>query len=368
MSAYVLTFLLCLFFSPNLFAQIDLGLDVDVASSVDEVEDEQPVNSDDKKSFFSKAFDFLGSEGGMQSSKGFLTLEELKASAEQGDIEAILDLGYRHLYGVNGVKIDYKQAFYYYNLASEKNNPVALNNMGSLYFNGIGVEADYDKAIDYFKKAIKQGSSDAALNLAVIYLGSNTKHKKQEDLEYSFDLLNQAAKSSNIYAQYLLGYAHYIGFIVDQNYQKAFSYIKKAADNQYDEAQFMLAHFYIEGKGVTRNYTNAVIYLKQASNQGHKDAIIKLADIYSEGVIYTRNIKEAHILYNIASVIGSKYAEQRRDELEKKLKIEDLLEVQLNAEKMKLTPSSQTTFARKTFGNSLKAYIDMNIKNNKIMN
>ena len=43
------------------------------------------------------------------------------------------------------------------------------------------------------------------------------------------------------------------------------------------------------------------------------------------------------------------------------LKIEDLLVVQANAENYKAEPSQNTAFIRQTFGESMKAYIDMNI-------
>lgn len=44
----------------------------------------------------------------------------MKQKAAAGDIEAQLDLGYMYLYGVNGVKADYKQALAYYEQAAEK--------------------------------------------------------------------------------------------------------------------------------------------------------------------------------------------------------------------------------------------------------
>ena len=361
MSILRLSAFFCLFFIPNLFAQIDLGIDTPVG----EEETFQIENkNDNSKSFLDTALDFISSNKTTVVPKKNISLDELKEKAEKGDVEAQLDIGYKHLYGIDGVNIDYKQAFHYYEQAAKSNNPVALNNLGSLYFNGIGTNVDYDKAIYYFREASKFGSSDASLNLVIIYLGSDSKYKTTEDWQYIYDLLKKS-KDTNIYAKYLLGYAYYVGFLVDTDYQKAFSYIKSVANEQYDEAQYLLANLYIEGKGTTRNYSNAVKYLKMSALQGYKKAIIKLADIYSEGKIYTQDIKEAHVLYNVATTFGSNYAEQKRDELEKILKIEDLLNIQADAENFKLVPSEKTSFVRKTFGQSLKEYIDMNIDNVK---
>lgn len=293
----------------------------------------------------------VSSEGG---------LDELKAKAEAGDVEAQLNLGYIYLYGIDGVNIDYKQALAYYEAAARQNSPVAYNNLGSLYFSGIGTDVDYSKAIHFFDEAAKLGSKDAAVNLAVIYLNSQQQINTDENLDKALALLQQASSDNNI-AKYLLGYAYSKGFLVPQNMRKAFQLIKAAADAKYDEAQYVLADFYIKGQGVTKNYTRAVEYLQQAADQGNLLAMMKLADILAEGKIYKKDIKKAHIFYNIASVMGDKEAPQKRDALEGNMDIEDLLAIQAQAEDFKPHPSEQTVFIRKTFGESLKTYIDSNI-------
>lgn len=288
-----------------------------------------------------------------------LTLEELRQIALNGDTEAQLDLGYMYLYGVKGVKVDYAQALYFYQLAAEKKSAVALNNLGSLYFNGLGTEVDYKKAMKYFEQAAHLGSNDAAVNLAIIYLGADSKNKTKQDFDKVFYLLNQAQKTNNS-AKFLLGYAYYTGFFVERDYGKAFKLIKAAADAKYDEAQLVLADFYIDGLGTPKNYNRAVQYLNEAAQQGNPEALIRLADIYADGELYTKDIKTAYMLYNIASVLGMEEAADKRDELEKNLSINVLLQVQTDAENYKFKPSDLTAFIRKTFGNSLRVYIDSN--------
>ena len=369
MSKLKLSAFFCLLFISNLHAQIDLGFDATVASYNEENSETNGNNAKDttsENSFWDKTFSFISNETN-SNPKNNISIEELKKRADSGDVDAQLEIGYKHLYGVDGVNIDYKQAFYYYEQATRTNNPVALNNLGSLYFNGIGTNVDYDNAIHYFKEAAKYGSSDAALNLVVIILSSDKAFKSKSDWQYVYNLLKQA-KDTNIYAKYLLGYSHYVGFLVNKDYKKAFSYIKEVADKQYDEAQLVLSSLYIEGKGTTRNYNNAVKYLKQSSSQGNKEAIIKLADIYADGSIFKQDIKQAHILYNVATVFGSDYAEKKRDELESVLKIDDLLSIQASAENFKFSPSQPTNFVKKTFGDSLKIYIDKNIDATKSVN
>lgn len=288
-----------------------------------------------------------------------LTLEELRQAALNGDTEAQLDLGYMYLYGVKGVKVDYTQALYFYQLAAEKKSAVALNNLGSLYFNGLGTKVDYKKAMEYFEQAAHLGSNDAAVNLAIIYLGADSKNKSKQDFDKVFYLLNQAQKTNNS-AKFLLGYAYYTGFFVDRDYKKAFKLIKEAADAQYDEAQLVLTDFYLDGLGTPKNYNKAIQYLDEAAQQGNSEALIRLADIYATGTLYTKDIKKAYMLYNVASVLGIDEAAENRDKLEKSLKINDLLQVQADAENYKFKPSDLTAFIRKTFGESLRVYVDSN--------
>lgn len=293
------------------------------------------------------------------------SLEDLEKRAAENNIDAMLDLGYIYLYGTNGAITDYSKALYYYQKAAESKNAVALNNLGSLYFNGIGTPVDYTKAIALFDEAAKQGSDDAAVNLAIIYLGAGNKSKDGDNLGKALVLLKQVQKDNSI-AAYLLGYAHLRGFLVKQDDKEAFRLIKEAADDKYDEAQLVLANFYINGRGTPKSYRRAVQYLNAAAMQGNSAAIMQLADILAEGKIYTRDIKKAHIFYNIASVMDMKGAAEKRDALEKSLKIEDLLTVQAEAENYKEEPSEKTSFIRKTYGKSLKAYIDKNLKKKKL--
>ncbi|MBR2273538.1 MAG: sel1 repeat family protein [Alphaproteobacteria bacterium] len=283
-------------------------------------------------------------------------LDELKAKAANGDVDAQLNLGYIYLYGVDGTNIDYKQALSYYEAAAAQNSAVAYNNLGSLYYSGVGTGVDVSKALHFFEEAAKLGSDDAAVNLAIISLSAGPKNKTDDDYKKIFSLLQQAQK--NNIAKFLLGYAYAKGFVVPQDNKKAFQLIKIAADDQYDEAQAVLADFYIHGRGTAKNYNRAVQYLRMAADQGNSGAIMQLADILAEGKIYTKDIKQAHIFYNVASVMGAADAAEKRDALESNLKIEDLLAIQALAEDYKMVPSKQTLFVRQTFGDSLKAYID----------
>lgn len=280
-------------------------------------------------------------------------LERMTRTAEEGNVDACLTLGYMYLYGENGVERDEKKAFRYYSMAAAQEDKIAVNNLGSLYYSGIGTEKNVNKAVEMFDKAARLGNGEAAINLAFIYLTSSTNVSNQR----IFELLQQAADTGNITAQYMVGYSYYRGFAVQKNYKKAFDLIKQAAVS-FDEAQYELAQRYINAEGTPRNYGNAVKYLTQAAHQGHIQAMMDLGDILATGTSYQKNEYQAYIWYNIASVYGIEGAAEKRDALERILKIEEVLQAQAAAETFKEKPTEMTQYIRQTFGTNLASYID----------
>ncbi len=281
-------------------------------------------------------------------------LERMTRLAEESDVDACLTLGYMYLYGENGVERNEKKAFHYYSMAASQEDKIAVNNLGSLYYSGIGTERNINKAVEMFDKAARLGNGEAAINLAFIYLTATSGNVSNTRI---VELLQQATESGNITAQYMMGYAYYRGFVVAKDYRKAFELIKQAAVS-YDEAQYELAQRYINAEGTPRNYGNAVKYLSQAAHQGNIQAMTELGDILAAGVSYQKNEYQAYIWFNIASVYGAEGAAEKRDALEKILKIEELLQAQSAAETFREKPSEMTQYIRQTFGSDLGSYID----------
>ena len=284
---------------------------------------EEQTVEEDKKSKISEFFSFLNipffrtkdptkqKELSRQEDEPQENYEQrLARLAEVGDVDAALSLGYMYLFGTNGVKNDNEKAFKYYSLAAQKDDPVAINNLGSLYYSGIGTEKNIPEATRLFEKATQMGNDESAVNLAFIYLTQN------RELDASMRstivrLFNQAAEGDNITAQYMLGMIYYKGFAIAKNDIKAFNYIKKAA-REYDEAQYQLALMYMNAEGTTRNYKNCVETLIKAAKQGHIKSMILLGDIFSEGKNYPQNLNNAYIWYNIASVYSPEEAVSKR--------------------------------------------------------
>ncbi len=273
--------------------------------------------------------------------------------ADRGDVKAQLFLGYSYLYGENGLQVDYEKAFNYYGKAALQNDPAGLNNLGSLYYNGIGVKRNTAKSLVLFSKAADLGNSEAAVNAGFILIsGNGVKQDKEKAIQY----FENASSTDNPTAKFMTGYAYYTGKLRPQNYVKAAPLIKAAADAGIEEAQVVMADVYINGRGFPQNYNNGVKYLQEAVSQGNTEAMMKLADILYTGDKYNKDIEYAHVLYNLASVRGVREAPSKRQMVESKMKINDILQAQLRAENFKDKPSKLTQYIRQTFGADIRSF------------
>ena len=281
--------------------------------------------------------------------------QQMLKSADEGDLDAQLALGYLFLYGNETIEPDYAKAFHYYKLAAEQNNNIAINNLGSLYYSGIGTSADVGKAMDLFEKAYKLGNMEAAVNLAFLYMTDNPRAK---DSYKAILLFEDAANLNNPTAQFMLGYAYLHGFIKEKDYTKAFDLMQKSAIAKYDEAQYQTGLMYMDGKGTPQNYGKAVAFLDAAVAQGHVPSMMTLGTILAEGRKFPHNPYKAHILFNLASVHGADNAAEYRDKISHNMKIENVLQAQAQADAYRAAPSELTQYIRQTFGDNLTAYID----------
>lgn len=83
-----------------------------------------------------------------------------RKSAAQGYAPALNQLGYMQENKI-GLPRDYKRALYYYRLAAKKGNALAEYNLGAMYQSGLQVRRDYRQAFEWYRKAADQNLADA---------------------------------------------------------------------------------------------------------------------------------------------------------------------------------------------------------------
>ena len=330
----------------SLFEGTPAAKKAETASVVSDTKEEKSIFS-----FLNFKKDILSSA----SEQKLTLLEENIKQAEAGNVNAQLMLGYAYLYGTDGAQIDYDKSFTYYAQAAMQNDPVGLNNLGSLYYSGIGIGRDTSKAAVLFEKAAKLGNPEGAVNLGFILISGNGAPQNRE---LAMEYFDQAAQAGNPTAKFMLGYAFYTGKLRPQDYNQAAHLIRDAASAGIDVAQYVISQMYMKGLGTPQNYGNAVKNLKLAVAQGSVEAMVVLGGILAKGEVYAKDAYTAHVMFNLASVRGATGAAAMRAELESKMKIDEVLQAQAEAERFSPKPTEITKYINQPFGTNIRQYID----------
>ena len=195
---------------------------------------------------------------------------------------------------------DYKKAFYYFELAFNKNlnsNNISeiLYQIGLCYKNGEGVNKDEKKAFDLFTESLfKKYITAVQLEIALCYkngIGVEKDEKKAHNIFRKIIASNKCkcyCDNKKIIVENLISYyenkkelsdvnmynlANY--YYMNGNYDKAFDKYEESAFNNYAPAQYGLFYCYYKGKGVVKNNENAIKWLKLSANQNYNQAITK---------------------------------------------------------------------------------------------
>ena len=235
-------------------------------------------------------------------------IKELISKANKNDIDAQITLHYYY----NDLK-KYKESLKWIKMAALQGDPVAQNNLGYMYGNGLGTKESKSLAFKWFKKAADQNQVNALTSLGAYYKN---------------------------------------GDYVDQSYVKAFKYYNMAANinfensddksflqNNQSRAIYALGLMHEKGEGTKTNYNKAKSFYLKADNFGHEIARIRydalegnedeayaLAIIYSEGSLIDLGIpidlSEAAFWFKIAEYKGIGYETKKKFEnvLEKRSK------------------------------------------------
>jgi len=165
-------------------------------------------------------------------------IEQIKAKAEKGDVEAEGVLGWDYLYGDGGVTQNIEQGVKWTRKAAEGGDAISQHNLGYIYENGLGVIKDSTEAFRWYEKAAEQGFSGG---------------------------------------EFEIGASYYDGKAVPQNYIEAVKWLKKAAEQGYSRAQNNLGVCYENGESVAKDYVEAYKWYNLALGQGIDAARTNLA-------------------------------------------------------------------------------------------
>ncbi|MDW5315277.1 peptidoglycan-binding protein [Rhizobium sp. PL01] len=183
--------------------------------------------------------------------------------------------------------------------AARKGDPLALFEIGAVYTEGRGVKADLVQAAKWYQRAADAGVTPAEYRLASLY-------------EKGTGVNRDLAKARALYLQ--------------------------AAEKGNASAMHNLAVMLASGGAAAPDFAGAGKWFSMAADRGIRDSQFNLAILYARGNGVSQDLEESYKWFSIAARDGDADAGQKRDEVGKALKPDQLKSAKAKFDAWKLTP------------------------------
>ena len=183
-------------------------------------------------------------------------------------------------------KNQYESAAEWYRKWSEKGNPTALNNLGTCYELGNGVQQNITKAYEVYEEAAKKRNSQAMSNLGYIWYKKGKASNSQEQLEEAARWFRSAISADGTMRDsfYYLGLMHQNGHGVEKCYRSAFKYYILAAELDHFIACEKLGNLCYSGYGCVRpDKTKAYEWYEVGAQKGNSQCINNMGLMLENG-------------------------------------------------------------------------------------
>lgn len=163
-----------------------------------------------------------------------MNFEELITSANNGNVEAQIEVGRAYELGDAPGGINYDLCYKYYLMAANQGDSMGENNLGWCYEKGYGVEQNYEEALRLYEKSAAKNNGHGASNAAHMFMcGLGVEPNMDKALHYT----RIGAQSEIPVCLYNLGYHYLTGEYIEHNMEKAQQLIAAAADKGHTMAQ-----------------------------------------------------------------------------------------------------------------------------------
>ncbi|MGL5395848.1 MAG: tetratricopeptide repeat protein [Shewanella sp.] len=250
-------------------------------------------------------------------------VEQLKTSAEAGQVEFQYELAYLYL-RQPFLDPDASQAIYWFEKAIAQGNQDAYYHLGTLYLHDERVTSDYVKAREYFEKAVAAGDELAKDNLGHMLAAGQGGPK---DIVRAETLLSEYAAEDD-FRQYYLGKRFLYGEDFAIDYDKARHWLEKSCAAGNDYAKLALAELKLLDPQNDQDYLQAKAEFEANAPLWHTEALFGLGKIYEEGLGVSRQPIKALMYYQLAAMSHDQDYQAAYDRLSKRLGTLEIREAQ----------------------------------------
>lgn len=196
---------------------------------------------------------------------------------------------------------------------ADQGDAEAMVELGKLMYRGTpSYPRNLEQARAWFEKAAQAGQADSQYQLAFMYrngLGGN----KDEALSakwYAESRKNMEARAAggDGEAAFWVGIMHFKGEGTPEDKKLALQWMEKSAKLGFKMAAVLLARMYREGLGTERNEGEAFRWFLKAAEQGQGDAMMETALAYKNAIGVERDLAQARHWFSKAANLKNPYA------------------------------------------------------------
>lgn len=252
-------------------------------------------------------------------------VREVRPLAEQGDAQAQFNLGSLYYQGL-GVAQDYQEAVKWLTKAAEQRHIHAEVTLGGILADGVQgvITKNYPQALMWFIFAAAQGDVEAvefrdslAMKMTPVQITEAQRLAREFKPTDAYAKLAQTlrplAEQGDSAAQFKLGLLFYNGRGMARDYSQALDWFKKAAQQGHPLAQFNAGYMYEKGEGTPQDYVEAAKCYRESAERGNQLAQYNLGYMYEKGQGVAQDEVQALLWYNLAAIQGETKAKTARE-------------------------------------------------------
>jgi uncharacterized protein len=214
---------------------------------------------------------------GMKNYNPAAALATFQQYANQGNPEAMNGLGLIYSQGL-GVTANEVLAVEWFEKAAQKNYAKSYHNLATLYKKGVAGSKDLTKALSHYQKAAELGYDEAWYEWGMMH--KNGLGTPQDD-QKALAIFTEGATKGFYNAMYAQGYMTYKGLGTKQDYTAAVALFEKAAKNN-SAGMYMLGICYRNGYGVDKDEQKGIYWLNKSAAMGYTFAQKELKEVQPE--------------------------------------------------------------------------------------
>lgn len=186
-------------------------------------------------------------------------------AAEQGNVDADVNVGVLYLAGQGGVEKDYGEAYRRFKSSADLGNQIGRHELGYMYARGLGVPVDVAKGRALMREAAMVQISSEQTSFFELRPFPTEAPKGKHALAW----LRRGAEHGSQWGQYILGTIYESGALdVAPDFDEAAGWQRKAAKQGNAHGAEALGRLYETGRGVKKDLVEAFGWYSLAAKKG----------------------------------------------------------------------------------------------------